>query len=54
MSKLFLLSQIGSLIYNFVKKRKNLSINRMKSVTSQTWNGRTVYRSVNSITVFQK
>ena len=49
MSKLFLFSQICSLIYNIVERRKISSMNRMKLVTSERWNTRTVYHSVKGI-----
>ena len=40
-SKLSLLSEVGSLIYDFRLEKKNSSIDRMRAVTSESYNTHT-------------
>ena len=49
MSKLSLIPQEGSLIYNFRLERKNWNIDRMKNDTSERCSTYTLYHSVKVI-----
>ena len=51
MSKLSLLSQVPSLIYNLIERKKHSSIDQMKTVANERYNTPTLHHSIKHIIV---